>query len=166
MMQEDVVLRYFLLRNMVWYILPNIVFNGLIPYYSFKDPSAVYLFYGEFCFARFLLPMALLLPFIISFDIMKKTIALSEKGKANFVFKENSLDNRFMLKVSGINGGLTFFTVLLLVGFAHVSLPDKYTFNGLPLAFGLSLLAGSLCVVFTLLPVKKILKNSSPRQTN
>lgn len=153
---DNTVLRRLIQRNLLLYLIPNVLFNTVIPYFSFKDLSAVQLFQGEYCVARFLLPMALLLPFIITFDILKKTIALSEEGKAGFVLPDNFIKNRFMFKMAGINGAVTSALTLCFMLLAQLMVPENYSFNGKVFSIVIGLLAGIFSVVFTLWPVKKI----------
>nr|WP_068888501.1 hypothetical protein [Pedobacter panaciterrae] len=153
---DDVVLRRLVQRNLLFYFIPNVIANTIIPYFSFKDLNAVHLFEGEYCIARFLLPMALLLPFIITFDILKKTIALSEEGKAGFVLPDNFIKNKFMFKMAGINGLTTSSIILLFMLLVQFSIPQDYSFNGKLLSILLGLFAGTLSVIFTLWPIKKV----------
>jgi len=152
----NVVLKKLVQRNLPLYFIPNVIANTIIPYFSFKKLNAVHLFDGEYCIARFLLPMALLLPFIITFDILKKTIALSEEGKTGFVLPDNFTKNKFMFKMAGINGVTTSSVVLLFMLLVQFSIPKDYSFNGDLLSALLGALAGTLSVVFTLWPIKKV----------
>ena len=153
---SDVVLKRLVLRNLPLYFIPNVIANTIIPYFSFKNLNAVHLFEGEYCIARFLLPMSLLLPFIITFDILKKTIALSEEGKAGFVLPDNFTKNKFMFKMAGINGITTSSVILFFMLLVQLSIPKDYSFNGKLLSILLGVLAGTLSIVFTLWPIKKI----------
>ena len=140
-------------------------FNSLIPYLSFKDPNAVYLFHGEFCLARFLLPMALLLPFIITFDVIKRSMTMAAQGKLELDFPEGFLKNRFMFRMAGINGLLSLAVVLLAMLIVHLNLPAAYTFEGKRLAVVLGVIAGTLTLIFTILPVQRLKKmGSKPEQ--
>ncbi|ATP54969.1 hypothetical protein CPT03_00040 [Pedobacter ginsengisoli] len=153
---DDAVLKKLVQRNLPLYFIPNVIANTIIPYFSFKNLNAVHLFKGEYCIARFLLPMALLLPFIITFDILKKTIALSEDGKTGFVLPHNFTKNKFMFKMAGINGIGTSSVILVLMILLQFSIPKDYSFNGELLSVLLGLLAGTFSIVFTLWPIKKI----------
>ncbi len=74
------------------------VINALVPYYGFDDLNSVYLFRGEHPIARFLLPMALLLPFFITIDILNKTTTLLEKKQLVSFIPSRQIKLRFMLK--------------------------------------------------------------------
>lgn len=154
-MIKDPALNKLIQRNLLYFLVPNIVFNACIPYFSFKDPNAVFLFQGEFCFARFLLPMVLLLPFIVTFDILKKAISLSEQGKTTHILPEGHGKNKFMFKMAGANAGITFAIVLAMLLLAEIARPHNYAFSGIILAILLGLLAGSFTVIFTIIPIAK-----------
>lgn len=161
--KDGVIFRKFVQRNLLYYVITNIIFNSCFPYFYFKDQNAVHLFQGEYCFARFLLPMSLFLPFIITFDILKKTIAFSETGKAGFILPDNFTKNKFMFKMAGINGGLTLFIAFLTILGLHFNLPENYSFDGTLLSILLGSFAGVLSVIFTLSSVRKIMKlNTNP----
>lgn len=148
------------LRKQLWYyLIPNIIFNTSIPYLTLRNNNAVRLFEGEHCFARFILPMALLLPFIITFDMLKKTTALSEQGKAGFLVPEPFSKHKFMFKMAGINGSASLTVVLLVLLFVHLNVPDGYGFNGTMLSMMLGLLAAILTLFFTFWPIRKLKKN-------
>lgn len=153
---EDVRLKKLVQRNLLFYFIPNVIFNTIIPYFSFKKFDTVHLFQGENCVARFLLPMALLLPFIITFDILKKTIALSEEGRAGFLLPDNFTKNKFMFRMAGVNGVITSSVILSVMLLVQFSLPKDYNFNGDLLSILLGVLAGTLSIVFTLWPIKKV----------
>lgn len=90
-----------LIRLNLWmYVATNLVFNMLVPYLNFEDPTAVYLFRGEQCIARFALPMALLVPFLISVDILKKIVEAAEKGRAAFQLPHDFRKYRFIISVA------------------------------------------------------------------
>lgn len=150
--------RRFIQKNLLYYIVPNVVLNSCIPYFSFKDPNAVYLFQGEYCFARFLLPMALFLPFVITFDILKKTIAFSEKADTGLVLPAEFMKNKFMFRMAGINGGITLMIILVSMLAVQLNLPENYSFDGTVLAVFLGVLAGMLSLIFTLWPLQRLKK--------
>jgi len=149
---DDIGLRKLVQKNLLFYFIPNTI----IPYFSFKKFDSVHLFQGENCVARFLLPMVLLLPFIITFDILKKEIALSEEGKAGFVLPDNFTKNKFMFRMAGVNGVITSSVVLAFMLLAQFSIPKDYSFNGDLLSILIGMLAGTLSIVFTLWPIKKV----------
>jgi hypothetical protein len=160
--KKEITLKRFLRKNLLYYIVPNTVFNTIIPYFSFTDLNAVHLFAGEQNLARFILPMAFFLPFIITFDILKKTITLSEKGHSEIVLPEGFKKNKFIFQMAGINGFCTVSFVFAVMLGLHFGLPGLYNYNGTILAVLLGLTAGVFSVLFTYLPIKKLKKHHLP----
>lgn len=154
--QDDLILKRFVQKKLLLYIVPNVIFNTVIPYLSLRNLGPVYLFQGEYCVARFLLPMALFLPFIITFDMLKKTILLSEEGKAGFVLPEDFRKNRFIFKMAGQNGFASLIVLLLTMLCVHLNVPEGYGFDAASLSLTLGAIAGVLTIIFTLLPIKKV----------
>lgn len=154
--QRDTALKKFVQKKLLLYIIPNVIFNTTIPYLTLRNLGPVYLFQGEYCFARFLLPMALFLPFIITFDMLRKTIILSEEGKAGFVLPDNFTKNKFMFKMAGANGAASLVVMLLALLFVQLTVPEGYGFDAAVLSLILGVVAGMLTIISTLWPVKKV----------
>lgn len=154
--QRDTALKKFVQKKLLLYIIPNVIFNTTIPYLTLRNLGPVYLFQGEYCFARFLLPMALFLPFIITFDMLRKTIILSEEGKAGFVLPDNFTKNKFMFKMAGANGAASLVVMLLALFFVQLTVPEGYGFDAAVLSLILGVVAGMLTIISTLWPVKKV----------
>ncbi len=154
--EEDVTFKKFLRKRLLIYIIPNIIFNTLIPYATLRELGPVQLFQGEFNVARFLLPMALLLPFIITFDILKKTILFSEDGKAGFVVPEELTKNKFIFKMAGINGLLSFSVNVLAMLLIHLNVPAGYGFNGTVISLVIGGMAALLTLFSALWPIKRL----------
>lgn len=154
--QDDKVFRKFIQKRLLYYTVPNILFNTLIPYLTLRDLGPVYLFQGEYCMARFLLPMALFLPFIITYDILKRTIILSEEGKAGFVLPEDLPKNRFMFKMAGINGALSLSVNVLVMFLVQLNVPEGYGFDGTLLSLIVGVVAAVLTILSTLWPIKRV----------
>lgn len=154
--QKDLTFKQFVQKRLLIYIIPNIIFNTLIPYATFRELGPVQLFQGEFNVARFLLPMALLLPFIISFDILKKTILFTEEGKAGFVVPIALTKNKYIFKMAGIIGVLSFSANILVMWLIHLNVPDGYGFDGTITAIIIGVMAGALTLLSTLLPIKRL----------
>lgn len=150
------VMKRFVRKNLLRYMIPNVIFNTCIPYLTLKDLNAVQLFQGEYCFARFILPMALFLPFILTFDILKKTIKFSEQDEAGFILPDNFIKNRFMFKMAGINAAVSLSVTLIMMCLVQLNLPDDYGFNGTVLSIFLGITAAMFTLIFTFLPIKKI----------
>lgn len=148
-------MRRFIRKNLLTYLLPNLVFNTLIPYACFIHAPAVYLFRGEQNFARFLMPMAIMLPFIITFDILRKTTELAEKGGIAWVPADKYLKKATLFKLAGINGLLAGIPPALGLLILYLILPPDYALNPLALSVVVGGLAGIYSVCFTLIPLRK-----------
>jgi hypothetical protein len=154
--QKNSTLNRFIRKNLLYYLIPNVFFNTCIPYLTLNKLESVYLFQGEYCFARFLLPMVFFLPFIITFDISKKTVELYQQGRTDFAIPEPFQKKKHFFKTAGVNSGLTFFFALFLLLTVEFFIPKNYTFNGTLLSILLGVLAGLLTVIFTLFPIAKL----------
>jgi hypothetical protein len=152
-------LRRFLRKKLLHYIIPNIFFNMLIAYASFSKLGYACLFSGEQSLARLLLPMSLFLPFIITFDILKKTMLLSEQGSIDLVLNENLNKNKFIFQMATINGLCVVLLILAIMFIVKLNLPGHYNFNGNRLVILDGFLAGLYSVIFTYLPIKKLKKH-------
>lgn len=153
---DDTVFKKFIQKRLLYYIVPNIFFNTVIPYLTLRDLGPVHLFHGAYCVARFLLPMALFLPFIITYDILKRTIVLSEEGKAGFVLPEDLSKQNFMFKMAGINGAISLAVNVLVMLLIQLNVPEGYGFDGTLISLLIGLVAAILTVVSTLWPIKKV----------
>lgn len=160
--KKEILLKRFLGKNLLYYMVPNVVFNAIIPYFNFTDLNAVHLFAGEQNLARFILPMAFFLPLIITIDILKKTITLSEKGHSEIVLPEGFRKNKFILQMAAINGFCSVSFVFAILLGLHFGFPELYNYNGTVLAVLLGITAGLFSVLFTYLPVKKLKEHHSP----
>jgi len=152
-------LKRFVLKRLPYYIVPNIVFNTVIAYASFNKLGYTCLFEGEQSVARLTLPMALFLPFIITLDIIKRTIQATEQGTLDLVLDGSLIKNKFMLQMSIINGLSTFILVLIVMLGAQLTLPAHYKLNATIMACLDGLLAAILSVVFTYQPIRKLKKH-------
>lgn len=148
-------MRRFVRKNLLTYLLPNLIFNTLIPYACFIHTPAVYLFEGEQNFARFLLPMAILLPFIITFDMLRKLTELAEKGGLPWFPNEKYRRKATWLRLAGWHGFLAGLPPLGLLGVLWMALPPKCSLDPLMLSLGIGLLAGAYSVLFVLLSLRK-----------
>lgn len=154
--QQDLTFKQFVRKRLLIYLIPNLIFNTLIPYATLRELGPVQLFQGEFNVARFLLPMALLLPFIITFDILKKTILFTEEGKAGFVVPEKFTKNKFIFKMAGLIGVSSFSINVLAMVLIHFNVPEGYGFNGTLIAVIIGGMAGVLTLFSALWPIKKL----------
>jgi hypothetical protein len=155
---DEQLLKKFTKKQLLISIISNVIINGVVPYYNFEDKHAVHLFRGAQPLARFILPMAVFLPFFITLDILKKTIALIEENNAGVLFPAHLPKNKFLFKTSAINATITLSIILCLMLGLHISLPDNYTFDGTVLAIISGLLGGTMAVIFVLQPINKVKK--------
>lgn len=161
-MTGDMEFRKFAQRRLLCYFIPNVFFNTCVPYFTFKNMNAVYLFQGELCFARLLLPMAFFLPFIITLDLLKKTVALSEKGRLSFELPEGLGTNKFLFRKAGVNGVVTLTIAGLTTLFVQVCVPNGYSFDGTVLSVALGLIAAVITLIFTFLALQLVIPKDSP----
>lgn len=159
--QENGLWRSFIRINLFKSMLINLIFNTCYPYFNIKNPAAVSLFKGESCFARFILPMAFLLPFMITFDMLKKSISVASQGEAGFELPADFSKYRFIFRIAGINGGITLFVILVLMLVLEWCIPETYYFDGRMLSVFMGIAAALLSVVFTLGPIRIIRKMSN-----
>ena len=156
--KQDDLWRSFIRRNLLKSMLINLIFNTCYPYFNIKNPDAVSLFRGEYCFARFILPMAFLLPFMITFDMLKKSISVAELGEAGFELPAKLSKYRFIFKIAGINGGITLSMMLFCMLLTEFCMPETYYFDGRVLSVFMGVAAALLSVIFTLGPVRLVRK--------
>jgi len=154
----DSIIRKFTQRQLLFYFSTNVVINALVPYFGFDDINNVYLFSGDHPIARFLLPMALLLPFFITLDILNKTTTLLEGRQLVSTPASKQEKLRFMLKTATFNAIITLVLTLAAMLGIYACLPENYSFNGTILSVLLGVLAGGMAVIFTLQPIRKVKK--------
>ncbi|MEH6308627.1 hypothetical protein RYH73_23445 [Olivibacter sp. CPCC 100613] len=148
--------RIFIRKKLIWYILPNLLFNGFIPYYSFENPASVSLFKGEFCFARFILPMALFIPLAITVDLMKKTTEFILTAPIELQGNFEHLNTPLFLRLGLYNGLTSFLITFIGLLVIHWLIPQKYTFNGMLLASFNGILACLIAVYYTFWSAHKL----------
>lgn len=148
----------FIKKNLVKYLIPNVLFNTVLPYLTLRNLNTVYFFEGQYCFARFLLPMALFLPFVITFDILKKFTTIFDLTEHHIIIPDHLKKQSFIFKVAGINGLATLFIIAFVMLCIQLSMPKNYGYNGSMLCVFLGIMAGIMSVVFTLLPIRMLLR--------
>ena len=161
MASRDELLKKFTQKQLLIYFITNLLINALVPYFGFDDRHAVYLFKGAHPLARFLIPMSVFVPFGITFDILKKTITLLKENELPSLLPPQYAQMKFMLKLAGINAGVTGSLVVGVMLLVHVCLPEGYSFDGTFLALVSGCIAGGLAVFFTLQPLH-VVKNLKP----
>lgn len=152
---KEIPMKHFIRKNLLGYLIPNVLINTCIPYLCFKDLDAIYLFQGEQNLARFLLPMSLFLPFLITFDILRKTAALFEEGHPAVSAPDKFLvhKKRFIWRMAGINACCCILFVSMVLLLLYLVFPLHYSFDGTLLAVLTGILAGIYSVLFTYLPI-------------
>lgn len=153
--------RRFTRKNLLLSALVNLVFNTCYPYFNFRDLNAVSLFHGNFCYARFILPMAFLLPLLITFDIMKKAMTLAEERGEVLVLPADSSKYKLIFRAAAVNGTVTLTAVVCCMLAVHLSLPENYLFDGRLLSVLMGSLAGILAMYFTFGAIRKVRSLSS-----
>ncbi|MBZ4192494.1 hypothetical protein [Niabella beijingensis] len=138
----------FLVRNVLIYAGTNVFFNSVIPYLSFEDPGAVYLFKGTYCVARFLLPLAFFIPLLVTIDTMNKMRILFQKHAAGFSFPPGFRYNSFLLKHALINGCITLVLTLAVMVVLQLGMPEGQTYNGLTVSILMGIYAGTVALYF------------------
>jgi hypothetical protein len=147
--------RKFVRKNLLIHLIPNTVLNTVVPYFAFKAQNSVHLFSGEQNLARFLLPMSLLLPFMITLDILKKIKALQHTGAINYKEEVKITGYPFILKKAGLNGLYSIAIVFILMLTLHFSFPPNHDFGITPSAVCAGLLAGLYSITFFYLAIRR-----------
>lgn len=155
---RDKLLKTFTRKQLYIYFITNLLINAVVPYFGFDDRHAVSLFRGAHSMARFLIPMAIFLPFGITFDILKKYFTLLEKEGLAFMLPSHHSKLSFMLKLAGVNALATVIVVTGAMWIIHVSMPAGYSFEGTWLAIISGVIAGGLAILFTWLPLYVVKK--------
>lgn len=146
----------FVRKNLLLYLIPNVLLNTIIPYFVLRTQNAVYLFSGAQNLARFLLPMSLLLPFLITLDVLKKVKALRDHQSLHFVIHKNFEEKKGVFKLAGLHSFYTTTAVGMSLLLIYISFPANFDFG---IAFSVAstgILAGLYSIVFLFLSIKKI----------
>jgi len=145
----------FVRKNLLIHLIPNTVLNTVVPYFAFKTQNSVHLFSGEQNLARFLLPMSLLLPFMITLDILKKIKELQHADAINYNIDEKITGYPFILKKAGLNSLYTITVVFTFMLALHFCFPANHDFGITPSAICAGLLAGLYSITFFYLAIKR-----------
>ncbi|RBQ07977.1 hypothetical protein [Pedobacter miscanthi] len=147
--------RKFVRKNLLLHLIPNTLLNSIVPYFAFKMQNSVHLFSGEQNLARFLLPMSALLPFMVTFDILKKIKELQHSDAINYKVEEKITGYPFILKKAGLNGLYCITIVFILMLTLYFSFPPNHDFGITSSAVCAGLLAGLYSVTFFYLAIRK-----------
>lgn len=145
----------FVRKNLLIHLIPNTILNTVVPYFAFKAQNSVHLFSGEQNLARFLLPMSLLLPFMITFDILKKIKELQHAEAINYKSDEKITGYPFILKKAGLNSLCTIAIVFTCMLVLHCAFPHNRDFGIAPSAISAGLLAALYSLTFFYLAIRK-----------
>lgn len=149
-------LNRFLRKRMIYYVLPNVFFNFIIAYASFKELGYTHFFAGTQCLARLTLPMAIFLPVVLTIDIIKRVTDASEQGAIEFMVDEKLNIKKLMTKLSILHGVITGLLVLCFLLLGQLSLSKYHKLDATSMAIVVGILAGLLSVLFTYLPIRKL----------
>lgn len=151
--REQKWMQVFMVKNLLWYFTTNLLLNWAVSYYGFENLKAVSLFGGNYPYARFLLPMAVFLPFFITWDMAQRTIVFLERRSRFLVTTAAAERRQWLLKLSMRNALYSFLPAAAIICLLHLLLPQGYTFNGQWLALLQGLLAALLatgCALFSI----------------
>jgi hypothetical protein len=148
--------RKFVRKTLLIYLIPNVTLNTVIPYFALSTQSSVHLFTGEQNLARFILPMSLLLPFLITVDVFKKIKALQHTEGLHFECNKILEGKMKMFKLAGLHSLYTILAILSALMFIHFSFPANFDFGIMTSALSAGMLAGFYSITFFYLSVKKI----------
>ncbi|MDR2235320.1 MAG: hypothetical protein LBE92_04275 [Chryseobacterium sp.] len=149
-------LKRFLLKRTIYYVLPNVFFNFIIAYASFKELGYTHFFSGEQNLARLTLPMAIFLPVVLTIDIIKRVTDAANQEAIEFTVDEQLNIKKLMTKLSILHGLVSGSLVLCLLFVGQFNLSKDYKLDGEAMAVVVGVLAGVLSVVFVYLPVWRL----------
>jgi hypothetical protein len=146
-------------KKKVWLnLITNIIFNTAFAYFCFYKFNGIHLFEGSQNLARLVLPMSFLLPFMLTFDTLKKAMLAVDEGALDITLSEDLNRNKFIFQLSSIHGICTLLPVSAIMLAAHFSLPAHYSFDALTLSVIDGLVAGLYAAFFTYLSIKRLRK--------
>jgi hypothetical protein len=149
-------LKRFLIKRTIYYVLPNVFFNFIIAYASFKELGYTHFFSGEQNLARLTLPMALFLPVVLTIDIIKRVTDAAGQGAIEFTVDEQLNIKKLMTKLSILHGVITCSLVLAMLFLGQYNFSKDYKLDATAMAVVVGILAGILSVVFVYLPVWRL----------
>ncbi len=149
-------LRRFLIRRTIYYVLPNVFFNFIIAYASFKELGYTHFFSGTQNLARLTLPMAIFLPVVLTIDIIKRVTDAANQEAIEFTVDEQLNIKKLMTRLSILHGLITGSLVLSLLFLGQYNLSKDYRLDATAMAVVVGTLAGILSVIFVYLPVWRL----------
>jgi hypothetical protein len=151
-------LKRFVKNKMWYYLITNIIFNTAFAYFCFYKFNGIHLFEGSQNMARLMLPMSFLLPFMLTFDTLKKTMLAVDQGAIDIALSQDLNRNKLIFQLGAIHGICTLLPVFAIMLALHFSLPAHYSFDVLTLSIVDGLVAGLYSIIFTYLSIKKLKK--------
>ena len=152
-------LERFLLKRMIYYVLPNVLFNFIIAYASFQELGYTHFFAGSQSLARLTLPMAIFLPVVLTMDIIKRVIAAMEQGRIELMVDENLNRKRFIMRLCILHGITMGFLLLMILTIGQYLFSAQYKLDALWMAILDGGIAGLFSVLFTYLPIQRLKKH-------
>jgi uncharacterized protein YneF (UPF0154 family) len=152
-------LNRFLRKRMIYYVLPNVFFNFIIAYASFKELGYTHFFEGTQCLARLTLPMAIFLPVVLTIDIIKRVTDAADQKAIEFAVDNQLNLKKLMTKLSILHGLVTGSFVLSCLLFAQLILSKYYKLDATAMAVVVGVLAGLISILFTYLPIRRLKKH-------
>jgi len=149
-------LKRFLIKRTIYYVLPNVFFNFIIAYASFKELGYTHFFSGTQNLARLTLPMAIFLPVVLTIDIIKRVTDAASQEAIEFTVDEQLNIKKLMTKLSILHGLITGLLVLSLLFIGQYNFSKDYKLDATAMAVLVGVLAGVLSVAFVYLPVWRL----------
>ncbi|MBT2622462.1 MULTISPECIES: hypothetical protein [Chryseobacterium] len=156
--KKKTTLKRFLIKRTLYYVLPNMIFNFIVAYASFRELGYTHFFAGTQNLARLTLPMAIFLPVILTIDIIKRVTVAAEEGSIEFMIDDNLNTKRLMTKLSILHGVVSGLLVLSMLFLAQYNLSEYYKLDATAMAILVGVLAGLLSVLSVYLPVRHLRK--------
>ncbi|WP_333597800.1 hypothetical protein [Chryseobacterium flavum] len=151
-------LKRFLIKRMIYYVLPNVFFNFIIAYASFQELGYTHFFSGTQNLARLTLPMSLFLPVVLTIDIIKRVTDAAGQGAIEFTVDEQLNIKKLMTRLSILHGVITCSLVLAMLFLGQYNFSKDYKLDATAMAVVVGVLAGVQSVIFVYLPVWRLKK--------
>lgn len=153
---KKTILKRFLMKRMIYYVLPNVFFNFIIAYASFKELGYTHFFSGTQNLARLTLPMAIFLPVVLTIDIIKRVTDAASQEAIEFTVDEQLNIKKLMTRLSIVHGLITGLLVLSLLLIGQYNFSKDYKLDATAMAVVVGILAGILSVIFVYLPAWRL----------
>lgn len=152
------ILNQCLLKKAILNFIINIILNFIIQYFSLINYTKLEVIEGEQSLVKVFLPLAFLLPFFITLDIIKYVYKMVNKGELACTFKKDFKCLHYACKIALTNGiSMLFLGIILMFLFSVVFHDYSYFDKNKTLIFQVTL-SGILAILFTYQPIF-LLKN-------